>query len=137
MRFAYPSQKFQDWVTQQWVIFRGKKIDPDKYQWLFGPFGNLDAIGKDYIYQLAEKENLIISEDSDACGLITSMNSLNMPADQFCRLSEKVADFYEHTQNFNLNFSVQWNPFFRVFGLLISKLFSTRINQLNIPSSNL
>ncbi len=45
--------------------------------------------------------------------------------------------FYENTANYNLNFSVEWNPFFRFFGVLLNKLFSNRINQLNIPINNI
>lgn len=137
MRFAYPMQKFQDWVTQQWVIFRGRKILPEDVPWLMGPFGNLDAIGESFIYQFAEKENLIIEKNSKTKGIIPSMAKLNLSETDFSNLSKNVIDFYENTSNYHLHFSVQWNPFFKIFGVLITKLFSTRINQLNIPTKNI
>ena len=56
MRFAYPMQKIQDWWTQQWVIFRGRKINSFEASWLMGPFGNQDVIGEDFINQFAKKE---------------------------------------------------------------------------------
>ncbi|OBW41687.1 hypothetical protein AB670_01915 [Chryseobacterium sp. MOF25P] len=137
MRFAYPMQKFQDWVTQQWVILRGKKIKPEDFPWLMGPFGNLDAIGKDFIYQFAKKENLIVEKDSKAKGIIPSMQKLNLSETEYSNLSKKVIRFYENTANHNLDFSVHWNPLFKFFGILINKLFSKRINQLNIPTKNI
>ena len=137
MRFAYPMQKFQDWVTQQWVILRGKKINPEDFPWLIGPFGNLDAIGKDYIHQFAEKQNLIIQKDSESKGIIPSMQKLNLSETEFANLSESVIPFYENTDDHHLQFSVQWNPFFKFFGILLNKLFSNRINQLNIPTKNI
>ena len=137
MRFAYPMQKFQDWVTQQWVILRGKKINPEDFPWLIGPFGNLDAIGKDFIHQFAEKENLIIQKDSESKGIIPSMQKLNLSETEFANLSESVIQFYENTDGHHLQFSVQWNPFFKFFGILLNKLFSNRINQLNIPTKNI
>lgn len=137
MRFAYPMQKFQDWVTQQWVILRGKKINPEDFPWLIGPFGNLDAIGKDYIHQFAEKQNLIIQKDSESKGIIPSMQKLNLSETEFANLSESVIQFYENTDGHHLQFSVQWNPFFKFFGILLNKLFSNRINQLNIPTKNI
>lgn len=137
MRFAYPMQKFQDWVTQQWVILRGKKINPEDFPWLIGPFGNLDAIGKDYIHQFAEKQNLIIQKDSESKGIIPSMQKLNLSETEFENLSESVIQFYENTDDHHLQFSVQWNPFFKFFGILLNKLFSNRINQLNIPTKNI
>ena len=137
MRFADPMQKFQDWVTQQWVILRGRKIKPDDFPWLMGPFGNLDAIGEDFIIRFAEKENLIIEKDSKAKGIIPSMLKLNLSETDFSNLSKNVIRFYENTANHNLDFSVKWNPFFKFFGVLINKLFSNRINQLNIPTKNI
>lgn len=137
MRFAYPMQKFQDWVTQQWVILRGRKIKAEDFPWLMGPFGNLDAIGEDFIHQFAKKETLIIQINSNTKGIIPSMLNLNLSETEFSNLSKNVIAFYEKTENYNLDFSVQWNPFFKFFGILINKLFSNRINQLNIPIKNI
>ncbi|MGE6397771.1 hypothetical protein [Chryseobacterium scophthalmum] len=137
MRFAYPMQKFQDWVTQQWVILRGRKIKAEDFPWLMGPFGNLDAIGKDFIHQFAKKENLIIQINSNTKGIIPSMLKLNLSETEFSNLSKNVIAFYEKTENYNLDFSVKWHPFFKFFGILINKLFSNRINQLNIPIKNI
>lgn len=137
MRFAYPMQKIQDWITQQWVIICGRKIKPDDFHWLMGPFGNLDIIGEDFIHQFAEKENLFVEKNSKAKGIIPSMLNLNLSDTEFANLSKNVIAFYENTANYNLNFSVKWNPFFKFFGILINKLFSNRINQLNIPTKNI
>ncbi|MCD1115732.1 hypothetical protein [Chryseobacterium turcicum] len=137
MRFAYPMQKIQDWITQQWVIICGRKIKPDDFPWLMGPFGNLDIIGEDFIHQFAEKENLFVEKNSKAKGIIPSMLNLNLSDTEFANLSKNVIAFYENTANYNLNFSVKWNPFFKFFGILINKLFSNRINQLNIPTKNI
>ncbi|MGO4708013.1 hypothetical protein AB4Y90_02630 [Chryseobacterium sp. 2TAF14] len=134
MRLAYPMQKFQDWLTQQWVILSGRKIEPENFDWLMGPFGNLNAMNKDFIHQFAEKENLIVEKDSTAKGIIPSMLKLNLSESEFANLSKDVIGFYENTSNHNLDFSVKWNPYFKFCGILINKLFSNRINQLNIPT---
>lgn len=137
MSFAYPMQKIQDWITQQWVILFGRKIDTINDSWLMGPFGNLDAIDKNYINQLAEQENLIMDTQSDMHGLIPAMSQLHFSRPEYARLSPKVIDFYERTGNYHLKFSVQWNSFFKIFGFLLKKLFSNRLNQLNIPDYNM
>jgi hypothetical protein len=129
-------QKIQDWLTQQWVILWGKKIDPEVYPWLFGPFGNLDAIGEDFLVQLAEKENLNIDRATKTSGLIPSIDQLQLSAAEHSNLPYQVIDFYENTSNYDLLFSVKWKPFFRGFGILINRLFSHRLNQLNIPTEN-
>ncbi|KAA5534469.1 hypothetical protein F0919_07550 [Taibaiella lutea] len=137
MNLAYPTQKIQDWITQQWVIFRGRKIDPNEVSWLMGPFGNLDVIGEDFIHQLAEKEGLIIDKETKARGLISSINKLNLQEVELSNLSRDIIDFYENTADYALDFSVKWDPFFKIFGVLLNKLFSNRINQLNIPTKNI
>lgn len=137
MSLAYPLQKFQDWFTQQWVIVWGRKIEPKNVPWLIGPFGNLNGIGENFIHQLAEKENLVIVRDSPSSGLLSSINELNLSEVELSALSQKVIGFYERTANCNLNFSVKWNPIFKIFGVLVNKLFSNRINQLYLPTKSL
>ncbi len=133
---AYPIQKFQDWLTQQWVILWGKKINPKDVPWLMGPFGNLNGIGDDFINQLAKKENLVIDRNTKSHGLIPSISELNLSNSELSNLDKNVIDFYENTARYDLTFTVKWNPLFKVFGILVNKLFSSRINQLNIPSNN-
>lgn len=136
MALAYPIQKFQDWFTQQWVILWGKKFDPAKALWLIGPFGNLNGIGEDFINQLAAKENLIVERETSSHGLIPSIGVLSLSESELSIVSKQVIDFYEKTAKYNLFLTVKWNPFFRVFGVLVNTLFSKRINQLNIPTEN-
>lgn len=130
-------QKIQDWLTQQWVIICGRKIDPKEFSWLIGPFGGVNVIGEDFIHELAEKENLTIERETKKGGLIPSISSLNLSEEACTKLSRQVIDFYENTYRYNLSFSVQWNPFFKVFGILINRLFSSRLNQLNIPTKSI
>ena len=137
MNLAFTMQKFQDWVTQQWVILCGRKINPKDYPWLIAPFGELNGIGEEFIYQLAEKENLVVIRNSNSKGLLNSINELNLTEGQLNQLSEKVINFYESTADYDLEFKVKWNPYFSFFGFLVNRLFSQRINQLNIPTKNI
>jgi hypothetical protein len=137
MNSAYHGQKFQDWFTQQWVILWGRKIDPNDYPWLLGPFGELNGIGEDFIVQLAEKEQLVVRRDCKQTGLLTSIQLLELKEEEINQLSERVIDFYENTSEYQLQFKVKWNPFFKVFGYFVNRLFSQRINQLNIPTSTI
>ena len=135
MNIAYPFQKFQDWFTQQWVIWRGRKLDNSKDKWLLGPFGNVNGIGKIFINQLAEKENLVIDKQQSS-GLIPEVKKLIEDDGDFERLSNQVVDFYQQTSAYSLGLKVHWNPYFKIFGWLVNRMFSNRINQLNIPLKN-
>lgn len=137
MNLAYRMQKFQDWFTQQWVIIWGKKFNPSENSWLIGPFGELDGIGETFIHQLAKKENLIIKRKLNSKGLLDSISALNFTEEEIKKLSQKVIDFYEKTADFKLKFKVKWNLFFKPFGFVVNRLFSQRINQLNIPTQNI
>lgn len=136
MRSVPPLQKIQDWITQEWVILFGKKITLSEHSWLIGPLGCLDIIGEDYVHDLAEKENLTIDHEAKRRGLISAMNNLVTSTTERAKLSPMVVDFYENTTQYNFLFSVQWNSVFRFFGILISTLFSKRLQQLNIPTRN-
>lgn len=137
MGVADPMQKFQDWFTQQWVILRGTKINSEDFPWLMGPFGSLNGIGDNFINQLAEKENLVIERDRKSHGLIPSIDALNLSGAELSSLSRNVIRFYENTAEYDLDFHVKWNPFFKFFGVLVNKLFSSRINQLKVPTKNI
>jgi hypothetical protein len=137
MNLAHGMQKFQDWFTQQWVILWGRKINPNEYLWLIGPFGEINGIGEDFIFQLALKENLLVIRNTTSKGLLQSISNLNLTEIDIKNLSLKVIDFYEKTADYDLKLNVNWNPFFKVFGYLVNRLFSKRINQLNIPIENI
>ncbi|OBX21930.1 MULTISPECIES: hypothetical protein [Bizionia] len=137
MSLAYSKQNIKDWITQQWVILWGKKIVPENVPWLMGPIGELGTIADDFATQLAKLEGLTMIRNTTSHGLISPFTQLNLSAIDISRLSEKVIDFYENTANYNLDLKVTWNPLFKGFGMLVNKLFSRRINQLNIPTKNL
>lgn len=137
MGIAHTKQSMQDWITQQWVIVFGKKIDKTNHKWLLGPFGGTDGIGQKFIKQLAEKEHLIIDDQKTDKGLIESIHQLNLSTDDLNTLSEDVIDFYENTSNYDLRLKAKWNPLFKGFGILVRVIFSKRIEQLNVPIMNL
>lgn len=133
MALAQPLQKTQDWITQQWVICTGRKIDLEKHDWLIGAIGNNEKIGEDFIRQLAQQENLILLKNSQE-GLISQISNLLKNENELAGLHPAVKDFYEHTSNYDLQCRISWNPYFKFFGFLLNKLFSNRIHQLNIPT---
>lgn len=137
MNLADTMQKFQDWFTQQWVIICGRKINPSENTWLFGTFGEVSGIGEKFIHQLAEKEDLTIIRKSNSKGLLDSISSLNLSENEIKKLSKNVIDFYEKTSEYNMQLNVKWNPIFKIFGYVVNRLFSQRINQLNIPTNNI
>ncbi len=137
MNFAHSMQRFQDWFTQQWIIIFGKKINPKDESWLFGPFGEIDGIGDKFISQLSQRENLEILRNCNSVGLLNSIHSLNLLEPELSKLSKEVINFYENTSDYKLTLKVQWNPLFKGFGYIVNRLFSKRINQLNIPTKQI
>jgi len=137
MGIAKKNQNIQDWITQQWVILFGKKIDTLKFKWLIGPFGETHGIGIKFIDQLAKNENLVVESQKKDKGLLNSIKHLRLPNTDFQRLSPDVIDFYENTSNYDLLLKAKWNPIFKVFGSLVRMIFSNRIEQLNVPTQNL
>ncbi|MDX1628224.1 MAG: hypothetical protein R3345_05960 [Fulvivirga sp.] len=137
MGVAYKNQSIQDWITQQWVILFGEKIDKYKHKWLLGPFGGNRGIGLKFVEQLAEAEHLVVDNKKKDKGLLESIDQLNLPKNELDGLSHDVIDFYQNTSNYNLRLKAKWNPLFKGFGILVRLIFSKRIEQLNVPIQNL
>lgn len=136
MGLAKKNQRIQDWITQQWVILSGRRIDSITHKWLIGPFGEVDGIGFKFIDQLAAIEQLVVERSGNFRGLLDSIHSLGLSESEVNRLSPDIIDFYENTSNYDLRLKVKWNSFFKFFGTLLIKLFTKRIEQLNIPIEN-
>lgn len=137
MAIAHKQQNIQDWITQQWVILFGRKIDEREHHWLLGPFGNTKGIGLRFINQLAQEEELIIDKNQKNKGLLQQINKLDILENDLNILSKDVIDFYENTANYDFDFKVKWNPIFKTFGKILKILFSKRIEQLNVPIENI
>ncbi|PWJ37906.1 phasin family protein [Sediminitomix flava] len=137
MNLAQRKQYIQDWITQQWVILFGKRIDKSEHKWLLGPFGKTNGIGHKFIDQLAKDECLVRSNHKKDNGLLESIEELNLSDEELKSLSDDVIDFYLNTSNYGLKLQVKWNPIFKLFSTIVSVLFSKRIEQLNIPTQNI
>lgn len=120
-----------DWITQKWVRITGKKVKINDYLWLASPTGNTDLIGDTFIQELAIRENLNIYRNNINSGLIESIEDLNVNDNGV--LKKEIIDFYENTINYEYEVWSKWNIIFLPFGILLNKLFSKRLQQLNLP----
>lgn len=127
----------QDWITQVWVKITGRTFDPQRDEWLAGPVGNTRVIKDRFIQDLAAKEHLNIKENEWNFGLMEDINALGFTIEERNCLNPRIADFYEHTSNYNFEIWSEWCGFFKPFGWLLSVIFSRRLQQLNLPLSSI
>ncbi len=127
----------QDIITQIWVKATGKRIDPDKFEWLIGPIGNTDMIKDKFIFELAKTENLEIQENLPNSGLLEQMEQIGISDLDKNSLNDKVADFYENTSNYDFEVWSEWKSIFKPFGRLLHLIFSKRLQQLNLPLNSI
>jgi len=137
--FAYPSQRLQDWLSQQWVVALGRRIEPSAMTWLAAPYGMVDTIGDAYIERLAASEGLAIERTASRsrgnggeAGLF-SIDELGLDEASAGRLHPEIAAFYQGTTGFELEMWVLWSPWFWAGGNLLRRLYSRRLQQLNLP----
>ena len=125
-----------DWLTQSWVRMTGRRIDLHDMQWLDGPVGPPRGIGSSFFEDLAAREGLEVRRDG-ARGLVGDFSALE--ADDFApaQVHRSVVDFYARTSQYNLDAWAEWRGVFRPFGWLLSRIFSRRLQQLNVPLSGL
>ncbi len=127
----------QDNITQIWVKATGKRIDPDEYKWLLGPIGDTDIIKDKFIYDLAEKEDLELHNNSPNFGLLDRIEDLGINGNEKVLLNRKVSDFYENTSNYDFEVWSEWKGIFKPLGKLLHVVFSKRLQQLNLPLSSI
>jgi hypothetical protein len=123
-----------DWTTQLWVRSTGQRVNLDLHPWLKGPIGKPTGIGSDFFHQLADEQNLTVETGR---GLIKDFNQLKSERCHPDQVSSLVKDFYENTGCYELEAWSEWCGWFKPFGWGLARLFSRRLQQLNVPLSNL
>jgi hypothetical protein len=123
-----------DWVTQQWVRATGRRILLSEFAWLDGPCGETHRIGTEFFESYARTKNLEVVRGG-VRGLIREFVGLEAGNHQLNTVSQKVKEFYERTSEFDLDSWSEWSGLFKPFGRALSVLFSTRLQQLNVPLS--
>jgi hypothetical protein len=125
-----------DWTTQTWVRLTGRRVALAEQPWLDGPAGRPAGIGVSFFeaYALDHPVHLRRGEPS---GLLPDLEGLRSPAFEPSRVAPAVAAFYTRTSAYDLDAWSQWTGAFRPFGWLLARIFSRRLQQLNVPLSNL
>lgn len=119
-----------DWITQFWNIALGKKASPDADAWLLGPIGAVNESASQFVERIAMQDGLTVHRNTPSSGLAESTD------DWAVSINPKVKDFYRRTSDFKLSVTMAWKPGFGTLGYLIAKLFSRRIQQLNLPQTS-
>lgn len=125
-----------DEVTQLWVRVTGRKVDPREAPWLVGPVGDVLGVGASFFDEWAAQHGLRILPPEDSPGLLTRFTALAGPGFDPQVVSPAIAAFYERTTAWELRIVPRWRGLFRPLGWLISRLFSRRLAQLNLPLSS-
>ncbi len=127
---AFPTkQNPLDWTTQYWNIVLGKRVDFDADTWLLGPMGRIEEEADRFVERMAKENKLVITRNLSHAGLVESMDEWPVS------LSPKIRDFYLRTSDYELAVQSIWKPVFGSLGYLVAKLFSRRIQQLNLPQN--
>lgn len=123
-----------DRLTQRWVRLTGRTTDVAETPWLDGPVGDPAGIGGDFFRRWAEREGLTLVESGPASrGLLPGFRRLEGPSFDPGLVHDDVRRFYEETSDFELEAWSEWCGPFRPFGWLLSRIFSRRLQQLNVP----
>jgi hypothetical protein len=121
-----------DWVTQQWVKVTGRRIADPIPDWLTGPIGRPNGIGKTFFEELAAERGYAIRRDGGVRGLL-SIEDLRGPGFDPDLVHPTVRAFYERTSEFEMESWSEWCGLFKPFGRLLALIFSRRLQQLNVP----
>lgn len=131
-----PNGNFIDLLTQRWVRATGRSINLGDDNWLDGPTGDPKEVGNDYFRNLADKLGLKI-ETPRGAGLLADFEQLRSKSFEPNEVAAEVREFYESTSTYALDAWSEWAGLFRPFGSLLARIFSRRLQQLNVPLSPL
>lgn len=128
-----------DYITQRWVRLTGRRVELAQQPWLMGPVATARGIGPKFFEELAYREGLDLRRGgpNDERGLIADFDALASPDFSPNQVHPTVIDFYRRTSAYELDAWAEWCGVFRPFGRLLGKLFSRRLQQLNVPLSAL
>lgn len=127
----------QDWITQIWVKATGKKFIEKEVDWLLSPIGKPDKIADSYLDELIKTNGYVLRKNVAGFGLMETFDSLHLSDGENQRLNERIRHFYEHTYDYHFEFWSKWTGIFYPGGWLLSKVFSKRLQQLNLPLSSM
>ena len=107
--------------------------------WLGGPVGPARGIGKDFFAREARRAGLVARSRTESAdvGLVSDWRELAAPDFDPAAVHPSVIEFYVETSAFDLDAWSEWRGVFRPFGWLLARLFSRRLQQLNVPLSAL
>jgi len=125
-----------DWITQLWVRATGRRVDLSQMPWLDGPVGPPRGIGTHFFSDLATREGLEIRREGER-GLIPDFTALAATDFAPHLVHPSVVDFYTRTSAYDLDAWAEWCGVFQPFGWLLARVFSRRLQQLNVPLSGL
>ena len=120
-----------DWTTQLLNIALGRRVDAAEDDWLVGPIGSIGGIADKFVTRIAEDKNLTIKRNEPETGLVDGFDGLEDS------INPNIVAFYKRTIDFDLDAWTQWKPIWGSLGYIVYKLFSQRVQQLNLPQQSL
>lgn len=135
--FGSTHGRLSDRFTQRWVQATGRIVDLEADPWLDGPVGAPSGIGPAFFDDFARGRNLQVRRDGCPRGLMSDFATLARTDCDAALLRPEVADFYLRTSEYDLDAWSEWCGAFRPFGVLLARIFSRRLQQLNVPLSPL
>jgi len=125
-----------DWSTQRWVQATGRRVSLDACPWLDGPAGKPAVIGAGVFDDYVASRGLRARRAATS-GLLPDFSQLRSAAFDPSSVSRAVIAFYEETSEYGIDAWSQWCGAFRPFGFALARIFSRRLEQLNVPLSGL
>jgi len=119
-----------DWTTQVWNIAKGQRMDRRTDDWLLGPTGLPKEKPGEFISRIARTDDLTVIKNPSGAGLIDCFQKFDVA------INPAIEAFYANTIDYELKIAAKWAPGFGSMGYLVRKLFSERIQQLNLSRNS-
>jgi uncharacterized membrane protein len=119
--------------NQENIQLMAERVPKEEIKYVVPFEANSNYIGADYFKDLARSEEGQFTRNLEGIGIVESMDNMRGPAFNADLVHPLIRDFYEHTSNYKLNITPEWELRFKPLFWIFKRYIAQPIGQANLP----
>ncbi|UCF26595.1 MAG: hypothetical protein JSW42_07965 [Chloroflexota bacterium] len=119
--------------NQENIQLMAERVPKEEIKYVVPFEANSNYIGADYFKDLARSEEGQFTRNLEGIGIVESMDNMRGPAFNADLVHPLIRDFYEHTSNYKLNITPEWELRFKPLFWIFKRFIAQPIGQANLP----
>jgi uncharacterized membrane protein len=119
--------------SQENIQLMAERVPRDEIKYVVPFEANSKYVGANYFQDLARSKEGLYVRNLEGIGIVESMDNMQGPAFQADLVHPLIRDFYEHTSDFKLNITPEWELRFKPLFWIFKRYIAQPIGQVNLP----